>query len=175
MRGGGGIEAHVKAVSIIPGSTEFGYDTALVTRQVDDGVTLAENTHASAERSDFSVSLDQLTASCRSLGAASLVVAWFGDDLRCGECQLRPGVDDADKVTSPEAWQVNGVARGGAHLVSRHDGGPAYGGTPSDAAVIRAILALRARGLSVMFHPFVLMDVPAGTGLPAIFSSSFSV
>lgn len=33
FRSGGGMEANVRAVSIIPGSTEFGYDTEIVTRQ----------------------------------------------------------------------------------------------------------------------------------------------
>ncbi|MEY3081280.1 MAG: hypothetical protein RJA94_1265 [Pseudomonadota bacterium] len=166
FRSGGGMEAHVRAVSIIPGSTEFGYDTEIVTRQADEGVTLSENAHASAERSDFDVSLDHLTATCRKVGAASLVVAWFGNDLRCGQCQIKPGVDAAVKDTAPEAWRVNGIGRSSAHLVSRNDGGPAFGGTPSDSSVIRAIRELKARKLKVMFHPFVLMDVAPGNGRP---------
>lgn len=166
FRSGGGMEEHVRAVSIIPGSTEFGYDTEIVTRQAEEGVTASENAHASAEQSDFSVSLDQLTATCRRTEAAALVVAWFGDDLRCGHCAIRPGVDNATKETRPEAWRVNGVTRGAAHLVSTHEGGPAYGGTPSDASVIRAIREMTARGLKVMFHPFLLMDVAPGNGRP---------
>ena len=166
FRSGGGMEGHVKAVSVIPGSTEFGYDPEIVTRQGDEGVTLSENAHASAGASDFSVSLDQLTATCRKVNAASLVVAWFGNDLRCGQCQVKPGVDNATKVTAPEAWRVCDTTRESAHLVSWHDGGPAYGGTPSDASVIRAILDMKSRGLKVMFHPFVLMDVAAGNARP---------
>ncbi len=166
LKGAGGLESHVKAVSIIPGSTEFGYDTEIVTRTVDEGVTLAENAHASAEESDFSVSLEHLTASCRNVAWASLVVAWFGNDLRCGACALKPGVESVVKQTVPEAWSVSGIGREAAHVVSSHDGGPAYGGTPSDASVIRAIRELKARNLSVMFHPFVLIDVPPGNGRP---------
>ena len=166
FRSGGGMESHIRAVSIIPGSTEFGYDTEIVTRQAEEGVTMSENAHASAEASDFCVSLDQLTATCRKVGAASLVVAWFGNDLRCGQCQLRPGVDNGQKDTAPEAWRAGGVSRADAHLVSWHDGGPAFGGTPSDASVIRAIRELKSRGLKVMFHPFVLMDVAEGNGRP---------
>lgn len=166
FRSCGGMEGHVRAVSLIPGSTEFGYDTQLVTRSGGEGVTLPENAHASAGQSDFSVSLDQLTGACRGLGAVSLVVAWFGNDLRCGRCELRPGVDDAAKVTAPEAWQVAGIGREQARLVTRQDGSAAYGGTPSDNSVIRAIQEMRARGLKVMFHPFVLMDIAAGNGLP---------
>ena len=39
---------------------------------------------------------------------------------------------------------------------------PAYGGTPSDSAVVQAIQELKARGYRVTFYPFILMDVPAG-------------
>ncbi|WP_374333025.1 glycoside hydrolase/phage tail family protein, partial [Aestuariivirga sp.] len=148
------------------------YDTEIVTSTAEEGVTLSENAHASAEDSDFTVSLDQLQASCRNMGAASLVVAWFGQDLRCGRCELRPGVEYADKQTAPDAWSVNGIGRDGAHVVSRRDGGPAYGGTPSDASVIRAIRDLRARRLKVMFHPFVLMDIAPGNGLPDPFGGA---
>jgi hypothetical protein len=166
MKGVGGMERHVKAVSLIPGSSEFGYDTEIVTRAADEGVTVPENAHASAEDSDLRISLDQLTASCRNVAAASLVVAWFGNDLRCGRCELRPGVESDDKVTSPSTWRVNGIGRADAHVVSRRNGTPAFGGTPSDASVMRAIAELRARRLKVMFHPFVLMDIAPGNGLP---------
>ncbi|MCA3555312.1 glycoside hydrolase/phage tail family protein [Aestuariivirga sp.] len=166
LKGVGGMESHVRAVSIIPGSTEFGYDTEIVTRRADEGVTAPENAHASAVDSDFSVSLDQLEASCRKAAAASLVVAWFGNDLRCGTCRVRPGVETADKQTSPTLWSVSGIARGAAHVVSRRDGGPAFGGTPSDASVLRAIAELKARRLKVMFHPFLLMDIAPGNALP---------
>ncbi|MFM8747162.1 MAG: glycoside hydrolase/phage tail family protein [Aestuariivirga sp.] len=166
FRGTDSAASHVRAVSIIPGSTEFGYDTKVVRRRLGPGVTQSENAHASAKRSDFNVSLDELTATCRNAGAAALVVAWFGTDLRCGVCAIRPGVDNAEKDTYPGDWTVNGVSRPDAHPVSFDNGGPAYGGTPSDASVIRAIRELKDRGLKVMLHPFVLMDVPPGNGKP---------
>ncbi len=166
IRSAGGAEAELRAVSIIPGSTEFGYDTTVVTREAEEGVTEPENAHAAASQSDFSVSLSQLTDSCRNVEAASLVVAWFGTDLRCGSCEIRPGVDSRTKSTAPETWQVSGTAREAAHAVSFSGGGPAFGGTPSDASVVRAITEMKRRGLKVMFHPFVLMDVPLGNGRP---------
>ena len=156
----------VKAVNIIPGSTEFGYDTKPVTRTASAGTTVTENAHVSASRTDFSVSIDQLQAGCGNLGAASLVVAWFGDDLRCGQCKLRPGVDNAAKASSPLSWNVAGVDRSSAHVVSQVNGQAAYGGTPCDASVVRAIQDLKTRGLKVMFYPFTLMDIAAGNNLP---------
>ncbi|MDE2444791.1 MAG: glycoside hydrolase/phage tail family protein [Alphaproteobacteria bacterium] len=162
---GSSVADKVKAVSLIPGSTEFGYDTTLVSRTQSAGVTVSENAHVSATQSDWSVAVDQLQASCGNAEAASLVVAWFGNDLRCGQCQIKPGVDSASKMTSPYDWQVSGISRSAARVVSEVNGQPAFGGTPSDASVIRAIQDLRARGLKVMFYPFILMDIPAGNGL----------
>ena len=78
---------------------------------------------------------------------------WFGTDLRCGVCQIRPGVENIAKVTKPEAWEVAGISRAAAHVVSTFEGRPAYGGTPSDASVIRAIEDLRERGLKIVFYP----------------------
>jgi hypothetical protein len=154
----GGAASHIRAVNIIPGSTEFGYDTTIITRKVSDGVTTTENAHVSSERSDWTVSVDDLTADCTNLKAASLVVPWFGTDLRCGVCEIRPGVENTAKVTKPEAWEVAGISRAAAHVVSTFEGRPAYGGTPSDASVIRAIQNLREHGLKTVFYPFVLMD-----------------
>ena len=165
FRSVGGAEDQVRAVNIIPGSTEFGYDTEIVTRESEPGITESENAHASGLRSDWSVSLDQLTSACRELKAVSLVVSWFGTDLRCGHCEVRPGVEVMEKATDPETWSVNGIARAAAHIVSTNAGGPAYGGTPSDASVIRAVQDLKARGLKAVFYPFIMMDVPADNGL----------
>ena len=102
----------------------------------------------------------------------SLVVAWFGTDLRAGNCQIRPGVDSPTKVTAPKVWLVNGVARAAAFVVSQISGSPAYGGTPSDFSVVQAIRELKARGFRVTFYPFLLMDVPAGNLLPNPYSNN---
>ncbi len=163
---GNGAAARVRAVNIIPGSTEFGYDTEIIQQETAPGQVASENAHVSAERSDWSVALDQLQGTAPNLGMASLVVAWFGDDLHCNQCSIRPGVDNTEKVTTGEPWQVSGIGRDEALQVSRVDGVPAFGGTPSDASVLRAIADLKARGLKVMFYPFVLMDVPQGNSKP---------
>ena len=170
----GGMADHVRAVNIIPGSTEFGYDPDAVIRAAGEGVTEPENTHLSALRSNWTESLDDLTATCSGLDAASLVVSWFGTDLRCGHCVLKPGVEAAVKETDPHEWSVAGLSRGEAHLVSGADGNRNYGGTPSDASVLRAIADLKARGLRVVFYPFILMDVPPGNTLPDPYSDAAS-
>ena len=160
------LEAKIRAVTLIPGATEFGYAPQTVTRSLGPGVTAAENRHVSIAASDFEASLDELLELCPALTRIALVVAWFGDDLRAGACRLRPAVDDATKTTAPLVWSVAGVARGEARLVARVAGRPAYGGTPDDAAVVAAIRTIRARGIAVTLYPFVAMDIAAGNGLP---------
>jgi len=166
------VEGRLRAVCIIPGSTEFGYEPEIITRNAGWGETESENAHASALKSDWTVSFDQLTGICPNVSAASLVVAWFGDDLRCGVTSLRPGVETADKQTAPLSWSVAGLTRGDAHVVSQSAGSPAFGGTPSDQSVIDAIADLKARGLEVVFYPFILMDIAQGNGLPDPYGGS---
>ncbi len=112
------------------------------------------------------VSLDQLQAQLPNLKRVTLVVSWFGDDLRCGVCSVRPRVDQADKMILGTEWSVAGVGRGEAEVVSQIDGAPAYGGTPSDASVIAAIKELKRRGLEVTLAPFLMMDIVGGNGQP---------
>ncbi|MEL7487725.1 MAG: glycoside hydrolase/phage tail family protein, partial [Pseudomonadota bacterium] len=160
------LENALTAVTMIPGSGEFVYGATKVLRENSEGESVPENTHASSSETDFTVALDALLAAAPNLKSVSLVVSWFGDDLRLGACQLRPGVDAPLKTTTPYDWRAGGVDREDAHLISRINGAASYGGTPSDRAVIEAIGALKAAGLEVMLHPFILMDVPPGNGLP---------
>jgi hypothetical protein len=159
------LESRVRGVTLIPGGTEFGYATTAVTRTVSPGVTESENRHVRHAATDLVAALDELTGLCPNLKRIALVVTWFGDDLRAGECRIEPRVEQAVKTTRPLVWSVGGLDRAAATLVSTVDGRPAYGGTPSDASVIEAIAEIRARGIEVMLYPFVAMDIPAGNGL----------
>ena len=165
-------ESLVRAVTLIPASGEFAYATEVVRREVGDS-TNPENVNAEAHAADLVVALDRLEACAPNVESVSLVVAWFGDDLRAGHSRIRPGVEVSAKTTTPENWSVNGVGRSLAHLVSRDDQNrPAYGGTPSDSAVVQAIQELKARGYRVTLYPFILMDVPADNDLPDPYSDS---
>ncbi|MBL8548376.1 MAG: glycoside hydrolase/phage tail family protein [Hyphomonadaceae bacterium] len=161
------LEDMVRGVCLIPGSGEFAYATAPVLRALRPGEAAAENVHAEPERANFEVALDHLQADLPRCDSVLLVVAWFGTDLRCGACEIRPGVENGTKVTRPITWSVNGVEREDAYVVSQIEGAPAYGGTPADKTVIDAIASLRARGFTrIGLYPFILMDVPVGNGLP---------
>jgi hypothetical protein len=158
-------EGLIRAVTMIPGAGEFAYHTEAVNRRVGAATTVSENVHTLQRGTDWSVSLDQLQATLPNAANVSLIVGWFGTDLRAGDCEIRPGVDASDKVTEPIAWNVAGLSRSAAHLVSTVEGRAAYGGTPSDTSVIAAIRDLQERGLGATFAPFVFMDVPADNTL----------
>ena len=160
------LEDRLEGVCLIPGAGEFVLATEVVMRR--EGLTRSrpENLHGGDGRADLLVSLDQLQVQLPNLKRVSLVVGWFGDDLRAGHCAIRPGVERRDKPTAPLVWSVAGQSRAEAHLISGGPSGPAYGGTPSDETVRQAVLELKARGLEVTLYPFVFMDVAAGNGLP---------
>ncbi|WP_184717175.1 glycoside hydrolase/phage tail family protein [Caulobacter sp.] len=157
-----GLEEQLKGVCLIPGAGEFVYATEAVLRREGLTRTASESVHNAEGRPDLVVALDQLQAQLPAVEEVTLVVSWFGTDLRCGQCQIRPGVEQAAKETLPIDWSVAGVDRSGAHLISLKDGAPAYGGTPADAVVLQAIAELKRRGLKVVLYPFILMDPPAG-------------
>ncbi|WP_029003714.1 baseplate multidomain protein megatron [Azorhizobium doebereinerae] len=162
----GQLEQQVRAVTLIPGATEFGYEPRLVQRVTGLGAYAPENRHAATAPTDLAAALDQLQAQCPRVRRVSLVITWFGSDLRAGACRIEPKVERADKETSGATWMVGSLTRADAATVSWYGGSAAYGGTPSDESIIGAIQTLQARGLEVTLNPFVMMDIPAGNTLP---------
>lgn len=170
------LEDRLEGVCLIPGAGEFVLATDVVMRR--DGLTRStpENLHNGEGRADLLVSIDRLLAQVPNLKRVSLVVGWFGTDVRASHCVVKPGVERRDKTTVPMGWSVAGLDRGSAHLISRAPApapstafggppppmgekyGPAYGGTPSDESVRQAVAALKARGVAVTLYPFVFMD-----------------
>jgi hypothetical protein len=161
----GRLETMVRSLVVIPGATEFGYEPGIHARDFGYGRSAPETRHTTRDGSDFSLAMDDAQALCPNLQSVALVVAWFGDDLCAGTCTIRPCVERRDKAVTGLEWTVAGEGRASARLVSEVDGRPAYGGSPSDATVIRAIRDLKSRGLKVTLIPFVMMDVPAGNAL----------
>jgi hypothetical protein len=153
-------------VTLIPGTTEFGYEPSAIVSILAPGTSAQENRHVSSAASDVQAALDDLMDVCPNLERIALVVAWFGTDLRCGHCTVQPGVEVAVKGVAGPGWSVDGVTRPGAYLVSQIGGRPAFGGTPSDLSVTHLIGELKARGLKITFYPFLVMDIPSGNTLP---------
>ncbi|MCP1198124.1 glycoside hydrolase/phage tail family protein [Notoacmeibacter sp. MSK16QG-6] len=165
MRPVGGIAEDIRAVCLIPGSTGFGlFPTRLVSNS-GPGREKWVNRHVLFGESDLAASIDELMALCPHLRHIALVVSWFGDDLRAGNCAIRPGVTSPSIGAKKLVWSVDGLTPAAAHRISTLDGGPAFGSTPADISVIEAIRSLKARGLSVTLYPFVMMDIPAGNTL----------
>jgi hypothetical protein len=161
-------EQQVQGVALIPAAGEFAYHPTEVRVDGGGGLSYSANRHTTLGESDFAVAVNQLEETMPNCGAVSLFIAWFGSDLRCAECEIKPKVDTQDKGegTTPISWGVAGLTRDTAEAVSLNVTRPAYGGTPSDNTVIASILDLKARGFDVIFTPFLLMDVPAGNTLP---------
>jgi hypothetical protein len=155
----------VRGVALVPGCGEYTLATEPVTFHRGKGEGVVLNVHNDRGIADLKASLDQLEAELPGARSVSLVASWFGDDLRCNRCTLRPKVEQSGDDGDPMPWVVSGLARGAASPVGRLDGRPMFGGTPADASVLQAIADLKARGLSVMFYPFILMDIAAGNGL----------
>jgi GTA TIM-barrel-like domain/Putative phage tail protein len=156
----------VRGVALIPGTGEYGLATTSVHYAEAPGRNRSANVHSPSGKTDFSTSLDQLSQELPNAGAVSLVVSWFGDDLRCSVCTIRPKVEQKlrDGVGMP--WRSGGIDRATALEVPKVGGASIYGGTPSDTSVIEAIRAFNVSGKDVMFYPFILMDQLATNSLP---------
>lgn len=184
----------VKGVALLPGSGEYSLATTPVYQTKADGSSVAVNQNSEGGQVDFLASLEALSGELPAVTSTSLVVSWFGNDLRAGHCVCQPKVEDGSddlnasglsglgrapvgsasgvgavsgaraNITMP--WSVAGLSRAEAQEVAQSEGRPVYGGTPCDASVVEAIAALKDAGQEVMFYPFLLMEVLAGNSLP---------
>lgn len=155
----------IAGVALIPGTGEYALATEVVSLDRGKGDVEIVNVHNDLSLPDFVASTTQMVAELPNLQSVSLVVTWFGDDLRCSHCELRPAVEQAlEDATIP--WHVAGVDRDRAKVASWTEGRPIFGGTPADETVIQAIRHLRELGKRVLFYPFILMDILQGNRLP---------
>lgn len=156
--GSEGLADLVEGVALVPGTGEYSLATTRVHYNNGPGVNRSANVHASGGGTDFSVSLNSLREELPQCGSVLTVVSWFGDDLRAGQCQIKPKVEQKTIDGSGMPWAVSGETRSAADEVPRLDGQSVYGGTPADAAVIEALTAIREGGQKAVFYPFILME-----------------
>ncbi|MFT6673957.1 MAG: hypothetical protein ACJAVM_000128 [Sulfitobacter sp.] len=162
----------VTGVAIIPGTGEYELATTPVHFDLGQGVLQSANVSTPAGKPDFAQCVEAVSEELPNLAAASLVVSWFGDDLRCGECTIRPKVEQSEIDAQNMPWTSGGISRDAAQVIVQDGGRPVYGGTPSDASVIEAIIALNNAGKAVMYYPFILMDPFTGNALPDPYSDN---
>ncbi|SFS47935.1 Putative phage tail protein [Sulfitobacter marinus] len=165
---------NVRGVALIPGTGEYALATTPVHYKQGAGARWSANVSTPSGKTNFLTSLENLRTDLPKLEAASLVVSWFGSDLRCGECAVRPKVESATIEGENMPWRVSSLPRSGAQVIVQQHGRPIYGGTPDDRSVIEAIHAMNAAGKAVLFYPFILMDQLAGNTLPDPYSDAHS-
>lgn len=153
------METTLRGVNVMPASGEFVYNTTEHLRSDGNDGWITENEHTTTGNTDFVASMDILETAAPNVDSASLVVSWFGSSLDATVCEVRPKVDNDTKVTTPYSWTVAGETRSTAAIVTQINSSPAFGGTPSDHSVREAVIEMKARGLRVMFYPFLMMDM----------------
>ncbi|MGL5009361.1 MAG: baseplate multidomain protein megatron, partial [Paracoccaceae bacterium] len=160
------LPASIKGVALIPGTGEYALATTRVHYSEGLGINRSANVNSASGKTDFATSLEQLEEELPDCAAVSMVVSWFGSDLRCADCLVQPKVEQTvfDGVGMP--WYAGGIGRGSAFVVPQIAGRPVYGGTPADTAVVEAIRAATAAGKDVLFYPFILMEQLEGNVLP---------
>lgn len=156
----------VKGVAMVPGTGEYSLATKPITYEYGKGVSKVANVNGLGGKTDFARSVLNLNDDVPNCGSISLVVSWFGSDLRCGECQLEPAVEQSEFEGDAMTWGVSGQDRTVAKVLDKVDGRSIFGGTPADKSVIQAIKHTHFKGHEVMFYPFILMDILGNNGLP---------
>ena len=127
-------------------------------------------------KTDYSYAIDQLQAQHRECTTVSLVCAWFFNSEDASACQIYPSTNyllgGFERVVGgasvADHWRVSGLTEQDYPGIIPLPALPgtanfAYGGTPSDPSIVRCIRDLKARGLRVVFYPFLL---GTGSGFP---------
>ena len=126
----------MRAVTLIPGATEFGYEPATVVQALGPGQSAPENRHVTYAPSDVIASLDELQALAPNLERVAIVVAWFGTDLRAGAMPRRAGVDNAIKADlrrRPGRWPASTRASALSGVAGRRPRRPSAARRPTRA------------------------------------------
>lgn len=164
------VRRRLEGVCLTPGTGEQSLATTPVYRNGFE----TENLHRDGSTvTDLVCAIADLKRDFPAVKTVVLVAAWFGTDLRASQCQVRPGVDNPNKVTTPLSWAVADRVRSTAYAVSVDGQGNArFGGTPSDMSIVECVRHLKSQGLKVIFYPFILMDVQTGNTLTNPYSGS---
>ncbi len=162
------VEKMVEAVTMIPGSGEFVYDTKTQHYSNGDIVsglfisrgssTCSINQHHNNFQTNSIVSLEQLQKTLPNVKWISVVVCWFATSINAGECEVLPGVEERNGYTTPDEWKVSHWSRNTAYYITKIDNKVQYGGTVSDLSLVRYLIELRKQGFKIMLYPIIVVD-----------------
>ncbi|QDJ96518.1 gene transfer agent host specificity protein [Xanthomonas phage Xoo-sp13] len=168
----------ITGATLIPSTGSFVYATQPYTLLVNGEVQYVENMHrAGSPDSDVVIALKQLWERYPNCNTISVVISWFGNDLRAGDCEIKPRIglpvstkDGASWI--PNNWNVAGLSPQQVDSTSIVGGKNVYGSTPSDQSIRELITYIKSQGRKVVFYPFVLMDIQSTNTLPNPWSPS---
>lgn len=165
--------SYVNGVNLLPATGEWTYDVVVYRgKRVSEAAASAVNAYFApgGTRTDLDASIDQLQAAFPDCRTVALVIAWFADSTDAAHCKIYPSTTYIggtferyeDGAWAFDDWRCSGLTQHSQELIPISSNGSSfvYGGAPSDQAVVRCIRALKARGLRVVFYPFILMDAP---------------
>lgn len=162
---GSGLCRDVRAVALIPGTGEYSLATTPVNHDLGLGELRSTNINTPMGGTDFAASLATLGRELPNVGSVSVVVSWFGSDLRINRCTVQPKVEQSETDGFEMPWRVGGIGRADAERVARVNDRPIYGGTPADQSVVESLQAVAASGRKAIFYPFILMEQLTGNKL----------
>lgn len=161
------VEDLVKAITMIPGSGEYVYDTKIQKKSVlsPSGAaasTIILNSHNHYNIANSIHSLNQLQSTCPNVEWISPVICWFGNNLNAKDCTIKPAIEFKDaNLAYSEEWSVGGYDRDTAYEITKDElNNPLYGGSVNDASMLRYLEEIKRRQLKIMFYPMFLLDVP---------------
>ncbi len=153
------LENNVKSLILGPAHGEFLCAPVRVNNL--DGTN---NASVGGNDPDLVHSVRQMLQTFPNLEHITLTPAWYGNDLRAGECTLAPRVGEYFTPPSDpaQAWNV------GARRYSDvgRNTNPLWQGTSADWALSACIAYLKKQGLKVSVMPVLLMDIAPDNQLP---------
>ena len=164
VAGAGAPFSDIQAIDTGLGAGEYGFATEAVSVGSDKGAAQFVNMDNGSGQPDAVASLDVLQAELPTCSTVGVQPVWFADDLRCGQCEIRPKVAVAQDGNE-QPWSVSGLGHGQALTLADVDGVSVFPGTPSDRSMVQFLGEVAARGLAVTLAPRVRMDILEGNGL----------
>ncbi|WFG40844.1 hypothetical protein ParaKuw1_00011 [Paracoccus phage ParKuw1] len=87
------VKSLLSGVALLPSTGEWCYSTTPAAYRNEYGTTATENTQwdgGASGKTNMTRAMDNLQRNIPSNKWVSLIVSWFGDDLRLGECTVKP-------------------------------------------------------------------------------------